>query len=79
MRLIFQSRVDRRRENLLMATKLARILLDEFTDESQRDILLAVREPGHTGPQLHQIAATSLDSRNPRGIHALTLRAPLPV
>jgi hypothetical protein len=58
MRLILQSGADRRRENLPTATELAGILPDEFTDESRRDILLAVREPGRTGPQLHQVAVT---------------------
>jgi hypothetical protein len=46
MRLILQSGADRRRENLPTATELAGILPDEFTDESRRDILLAVRKPG---------------------------------
>jgi len=58
MRLILQSGADRRRENLPTATELAGILSDEFTDESRRDILLAVREPGRNGPQLHRVAVT---------------------
>lgn len=58
MRLILQSGADRRRENLPTATELAGILPDEFTDESRRDILLAVREPGRNDPQLHRVAVT---------------------
>ena len=58
MRLILQSGADRRRENLPTATELAGILPDEFTDESRRDILLAVREPDRNGSQLHRIAVT---------------------
>jgi hypothetical protein len=50
MHLVLQSGADRRRENLLVSTKLAGILPDEFADESRRDVLLAVREPGYTGP-----------------------------
>jgi hypothetical protein len=45
MRLVLQSGADRRRENLPASTELAGILPDEFTDESRRDVLLAVREP----------------------------------
>jgi hypothetical protein len=58
MRLILQLGADRRRENLPTTTKLAGILPDEFTDESRRDILLAVREPDRNGSQLHRIAIT---------------------
>lgn len=59
MRLVMQTGADRRRENLPMATELAGILPDEFTDESSRDVLLAVREPGRNGPQLHRVNVTS--------------------
>ena len=58
MRLVLQSGADRRRENLPTSTELAGILPDEFTDESRRDVLLAVREPGRTGQQLHRVPVT---------------------
>ena len=58
MHLVFQSGADRRQENLLISTELAGILLDEFTEESRRDVLLAVREPGRHGPQLYRVPVT---------------------
>ncbi len=58
MRLLLQSGADRCRENLPTATELTGILPDEFADKSRRDILLAVREPGRTGPHLYQITVT---------------------
>jgi hypothetical protein len=59
MRLVLQTGADRRRENLPTATELAGILPDEFADESRRDVLLAVREPGRNEQQLHRIPVTS--------------------
>jgi hypothetical protein len=41
-----------------MFTEIAGILPDEFTDKSQRDVLLVVREPGCDGPQLYQVLVT---------------------
>jgi hypothetical protein len=58
MHLVLQSGADRRRENLPTSTELAGILPDEFTDESRRDVLLAVREPGRNGQQLHRVPVT---------------------
>jgi hypothetical protein len=58
MHLVLQSGADRRRENLPTSTELAGILPDEFTEESRRDVLLAVREPGRHGPQLHRVPVT---------------------
>ncbi len=58
MRLVLQSGADYHRENLPTSTELAGILPDEFTDESQWDVLLAVREPGRTSQQLYQVLVT---------------------
>jgi hypothetical protein len=41
-----------------MAIELASILPDKFIDESRRDILLTVREPGRNSSQLHRVAVT---------------------
>ena len=59
MRLVLQSGADRRRENLPTSTEIAGILPDEFTGESRRDVLLAVREPGRNGQQLHRVPVTN--------------------
>jgi hypothetical protein len=58
MRLVLQTGADRRRENLPLAAEVAGVLPDEFADESRRDVLLAVREPGRNGPQLHRVSVT---------------------
>ena len=61
MRLVLQLGADRRRENLPTATELAGILPDEFTEDSRRDIILAVRETHRRGAnytQLHRISVT---------------------
>lgn len=59
MRLVLQSGADRRRENLPTTSEVAGILPDEFADESRRDILLAVREPGRNRPQLQWVGTLS--------------------
>jgi hypothetical protein len=58
MRLVMESGADRRRENLPTANEVAVVLLDEFTDGSRRDILLAVRHPARNRPALSQISVT---------------------
>jgi hypothetical protein len=46
------------RTTLPTAVKLAGILPDEFTGESRRDVLLAVRELGRNSPQLYWVSVT---------------------
>ena len=58
IRLIVESKADRRRENLPTTSELAGILPDEFANGSRRDILLAVREPIRHGPRLHRVDVT---------------------
>jgi hypothetical protein len=52
MRLVMEAGADRRRENLPTSDEVAVILPDEFTAESRRDIVLAVRDPAQNQPRL---------------------------
>ena len=58
MRLVMESRADRCRENLPTGNELAVIIPDEFGEQSRRDIVLAVREPGRNRQQLERIDVT---------------------
>ena len=58
MHLVMESGADRRRENLLTGNELAVIIPDEFGEQSRRDIVLAVREPGRNHLRLKRIDVT---------------------
>jgi hypothetical protein len=58
MRLVVQSGADQRRENLPTSVEIAGILPDEWDQASERDIILAVRDPTGNGPRLHRVAVT---------------------
>ncbi|PMD18327.1 hypothetical protein NA56DRAFT_251299 [Hyaloscypha hepaticicola] len=58
IRLVMESGADHRRENLPISNKLADILPNKFADGSNRDVLLAVRDPGRNGPQFHRVPVT---------------------
>ena len=59
MRLIVETSADCRCKNLLTATKVAVIILDEYLDASRRDILLAVRDPIYGRSRLEKVPVTN--------------------
>ena len=58
MHLVIESRANRRRENLPMGNELTVVIPNEFGEQSRRDIVLVVREPGHNHAQLKRIDVT---------------------
>lgn len=58
IRLVVESGADRRRENLPTSDEVAVIIPDETAEQSCRDILLAVRNPGRNSPALTRVNVT---------------------
>lgn len=58
MRLVIESRADRRRENLLTGNELTVVIPNEFSKQSRRDIILAVRDSSRNRPQLERLDVT---------------------